>query len=273
MQLCARRLFRQIGRRTLYMVLTLLLSLATLRFATGKTPGIAGITMLSCSGLPCVDASLADGKHLRMLVDTGNADSVIDTAIAKQSGLAVSPVTGSDGKPMPGLGMATIMGLKLGDAALGDIKFLVMDLSDGIKRDRIPPVDGTLAYTAFKDHVLELDYVGRRVRISEKLIANLPCAGFCGSLTTPTFGHHGPPILVTTGFSVNGKPITAQIDTLFSGTMLIYTPAVQKLGLAEEAQATKNQFFKYTDDGVNMLQSQAKSEAFGAEVWLEHAPL
>lgn len=116
----------------------------------------------------------------------------------------------------------------------------------------MPAADGTLAYTAFKDRILELDYT---VGVSEPLQSELPSLGFCGTLTTPTFGKQGPPISVSTGFSVNDKPITAQVDTLFGGTMLVYPPSVEKLGLAEVAQTTRRRFFKYTtaalavDDG------------------------
>lgn len=106
----------------------------------------------------------------------------------------------------------------------------------------MPAADGTLAYTAFRDRVLELDYVRRTVRISEPLKAELACPGVCGTITTPTFGKQGPPIVVSTGFSVNAKPVTAQIDTLFTGSMLIYPTSVEKLGLAEAARTTKKEF-------------------------------
>jgi hypothetical protein len=41
---------------------------------------------------------------------------------------------------------------------------------------------------------------------------------------------------------VNAKPVTAQIDTLFTGSMLIYPTSVEKLGLAEAARTTKKEF-------------------------------
>lgn len=220
--------------------------------------------MLDCSGLPCVEVTLANGKRLRLLVDTGNVNSVLDTTVAKEAGLSVTPIIGHDGNPVAGYGRSVLAGLKLGDTSLGDVKVLVMDVAGYVKRDRMPAADGTLAYTAFKDRILELDYLRRTVRASEPLRAELPCPGFCGKLTTPTFGREGPPIVVSTGFSVNGKPITAQIDTLFVGTMLIYPTSVEKLGLNEPAQTTRKKFFNYTDDGVEMLEAQSKIEAFGS---------
>jgi hypothetical protein len=161
----------------------------------------------------------------------------------------------------------------MGDAALGDVKVLVMDLAGYMSKDQMPKSDGSLAYTAFKDRALEMDYVGRRVRFSDVLTGDVTCPGQCGILTTPTFGKRGPPILVATGFSVNGKAITAQIDSLFSGTMLIYPTSVEKLGLVEEAKSMKKERIKYTDGGVDMMTSVAAAEAFEGRVLAKDAAL
>lgn len=240
---------------------------------TAQAPQLRGTAMLECSGLPCVEVTLASGKHLRLLVDTGNVNSVLDTAAAKEAEITVAAVNGPDGKPVAGYGRSVLTGVRLGDVSLGDIKVLVLDVASEVKRDRMPAADGTLAYTAFRDRLLELDYRRRTVHVSEPLTANLPCPRFCGTLTTPTFGNQGPPIVVGTGFSVNAKPISAQIDTLFTGTMLIYPPSVEKLGLGDAAQTTTKQFFRYTDEGVEMLEAHSKTEAFGEHVLVRGASL
>jgi hypothetical protein len=237
-----------------------------------QLPALQSTAMLDCSGLPCVDATLSNGKHLRLLIDTGNVNSALDTTVATEAGLTVTPVHRADGKPA-GYGRSVLPGVKLGDGSLGDIRVLVLELSDYVRRDRMPAADGTLAYSAFKDRLLQLDYVHHTVRFSEPLTASVPCPGFCGSLTTPAFGKNGPPIIVSTGFSVNGKPVTAQIDTMFTGTMLIYPTAIEKLALTAESQTSKKQFFKYTDDGVDMLEAQATTESFGARALAQPAPL
>ena len=250
--------------------LALVLSVALLS-AKAEMPELRGGAMLDCAGLPCVDATLAGGKHLKMLIDTGDVNSVLDTHVAKDLGLEVSPVKDADGKQIPGYGKAVLHGLKMGDAALGDVKVLVMDLAGYMSKGQMPKSDGSLAYTAFKDRALEMDYVGRRVRFSDVLTGDVTCPGRCGMLTTPTFGKRGPPILVATGFSVNGKAITAQIDSLFSGTMLIYPTSVEKLGLVEEAKSTKKERIKYTDGGVDMMTSVAAAEAFEGRVLAKDA--
>lgn len=211
--------------------LTLILfCLSAFSFVHAQTPALQGGAMLECSGLPCVDIVTDQGKHLRMLIDTGDSDSILDTVVARQIGLATKLVNGSDGKPVEGYAQAQLNGVALGGATLGTIKVLVMDIATYIKQDRMPKCDGTLAYTAFKDRLLELDYRKKTIRTSGILPADLKCPGFCGDLTYPTFGARGPHILVASGFTVNQQPLSVQIDTLFSGTMLVFPPSVAKLG-------------------------------------------
>lgn len=242
--------------------LAMVLSVAALLPAGAQMPELHGGAMLDCAGLPCVDVTLASGKHLKMLIDTGDVSSILDTKVAKDLGLEVSPVKDADGKEIPGYARTLLRGLKVGDAELGDVKVLVMDVATPMAKDQMPKADGLLAYTAFKSRVLEMDYLARKVRFSDVLTSGVACPGQCGELTTPTFGKQGPPILVGTGFSVNGKAITAQIDSLFSGTMLIYPTSVEKLGLSAEAKSTTKERIKYTDGGVDMMTSKAASEAF-----------
>jgi hypothetical protein len=251
----------------------ILLCLAAFSSARALAPALQGGAMLECSGLPCVDIVTDQGKHLRMLIDTGNASSIVDTAVAKEIGLATTPVTGQDGKAVDGYARAALNGVMLGDAPLGTVKLLVADLAQYIKRDRVPKCDGTLAYTAFKNRLLELDYKKKTVRVSAALTADLKCPGFCGDITYPTFGKQGPPIVVATGFTVNAKPLTVQIDTLFSGTMLVYSPSVDKLGLTSQSASSEKEFFRYTDDGVDMIKSQADDESFGSHVLAKGAPV
>jgi Aspartyl protease len=245
----------------------------TVSFAHAQAPPLQGSAMLECSGLPCVEIVTGDGKHLHMLIDTGDSQSILDTSVAKEMGIPTAPVNGSDGKPAEGYAQAQLNGVALGEAALGTIKVLVMDIATYIKQDRMPKCDGTLAYTAFKDRLLELDYRKKTIRTSGVLPADLKCPGFCGDLTYPTFGKKGPHILVATGFTVNQKPLSVQIDTLFSGSMLVFPPSVAKLGLTKESSSSTKEFFPYTDGGVDMIKAQAENEAFGSHVLATAPPV
>jgi hypothetical protein len=79
--------------------------------------------------------------------------------------------------------------------------------------------------------------------------------------------------VVTTGFQINGQPVTMQIDTLYAGTMLIYSTSIEKLGLQHEAAASRIRNFPLTDGGVEMIEGQATTESFGSQRLLAGAPL
>ena len=232
-----------------------------------------GVPLLECSGLPCVDVTVAGGKHLKMLIDTGNVNSVLDRTMAEGMGITLQPVKGPDGKPYPGYASGTIPNIRVGDVALGDIKMLVVNLKSSIDKGVMPAADGALAYTAFKDRVLTIDYKNHRVNVSGVLKAAAPCPQSCGTITNPTFGKQGPPIVVTTGFQLNGKPLTMQIDTLYEGTMLIYPTSVDKLGLAGQQSSAKTRMFPFTDGGVPMMESTASKESFENQLLRKNATL
>jgi hypothetical protein len=243
---------------------TILLLLAGGAFALSAMAQSAQSTaMLECSGLPCVDVTIAGATHLRMLIDTGNVNSILDSAVAKQMGLDVQPFVGRDGKPIPEYSIATLSDVRVGDLPLGDLKVLVLNLQPDMQKGIMPKADGLLTYPVFKGRVLTMDYKTHRVEVSEKLSADRPCPNFCGALATPTFGKQGPPILTTTGFQLNGKPIVAQIDTMYSGSMLIYSTSVDKLGLQDQQKSTAQRMFTFTDGGVNMIEGTAAKESFG----------
>lgn len=248
-------------------ILCLFLSVAVAR---AEKPQLRGTTMLSCSGLPCADITFANGQHVRLLIDTGDQTSLLDASVAKNLGLDVTPLKDGNGK----YGETKLTDVHLGQASLGTVPFLVMDLASVEKKNQLPQADGTLAYTAFKDRLLEMNYKKNKILVSEPMTADPPCSGFCGTITYPTFGNGRPHVLVTTGFSVNGKPMTTQIDTLYAGTLVVYPKSVDQLGLQQEnSSATATRFFNYTDGGVPMRESHASKEAFGSEVLGRNAGL
>jgi predicted aspartyl protease len=251
----------------------LLLCVTLIGAAGAQEPRLATAPMLECSGLPCVEVIVSGGQRLKLLVDTGNSTSMLDKAIAEKLALPLKPAVGPDGKVYPGYSIATVENVRIDSIALGNVKFLVADLQPDIKKGTFPVADGTVTYTAFHDRMLQMNYKERLVGVSEVMTTEVPCPGFCGTISHPTFGKHGPPIVVTTGFNVNGKPVTVQIDTLYTGTMLIYPTSVEKLGLSAEQDAPKKRAFPFTDDGVDMIEGVAATESFGASTLKQQAAL
>ena len=230
------------------------------------------VPMLDCSGLPCADVRVAGGKVLRLSIDTGDNRSFLDLGVARTLGLALAPFVGRDGKAVAGVSMATLPDVRLGDERLGDLKVMVDDLATVTAQGAFPQSQGTISYADLKGRRLVLDY--RRRAISAALSTSPPaCGPRCGVITYPTFGRQGPPIVVTTGFRVNGEPVTVQVDTLYAGTMLIYAASVARLGLTSQSTAGRIRNFPLTDGGVDMVEGRAKTESFGPVPLLTDAPL
>jgi len=228
-------------------------------FASAQTRFLAEVPLLDCDGTPCVEARIGDGKTVRLGIDTGNVDSVVDSKVAEAAGLKPSE------PPKPGApsGMfRTVMTVHVGALTLANVSAIGMDLSDMISQKQMPHVGGTLAYTAFKDRILQLDFGAHKLRVSEVLTGPVKCTGACDTMALITFGKDGPPILVADGFEINGASVAAQVDTMYTGSLLVYTASIEKLSLSGAAQTTDVRLFPLTDGGVNMKVAEAQHEGF-----------
>jgi hypothetical protein len=232
----------------------------TLKFA-------AEVPLLDCDGVPCIEARIGEGKALKLALDTGNASSVLDKDVADAAGL--KPTKSMPAGAPAGMFITAIPAIHIGtpsggagEVTLREVPTLGLSLGEMIGQKQMPDVAGTLAYTAFKDRVVQIDFVAHRVRISELLTKPAECPGVCDKFSLITFGKKGPPIVVAQGFAINGKPVTAQVDTMYTGTMLVYTPAIDKLGLGDAAKSQKMENFPFTDGGVDMKSAPVNKESF-----------
>lgn len=230
------------------------------------------VPMIDCSGFPCIKAKVGDKSTLSLAIDTGDAHSVIDMTAAKALALQTRPFIGANGKAVPGYWQAMIPTMAIGATRLSNLDVLVIDTRPLIEKGIFPRSDGTLAYVDLKDRVVTLDYRRHSIDLYDAG-ENVGAPAKPGTITFPTFGRKGPPIVVTTGFAVNGRPVSVQIDSLYAGTMLIYPTSVARLGLATEAAATKIRSFPYTDGGVGMIESRAASLGFAGTTLMTNAPL
>jgi hypothetical protein len=218
------------------------------------------VPLLDCDGTPCVEAHIGSGPTLKMAIDTGNIHSILETDLAKGAGL--QPVGAIPAGAPAGMFRTAIPAITVGTVKLENVSALAMVLGDMIAQNQLPHIDGTLAYTAFKDRILELDFAVRKLRISEVLKASAVCPGTCDKISLIKFGKDGPPIVVADGFAINGHPVTAQVDSMYTGTLLVYTASIQKLQLEEAAKTTKSRDFPFTDGGVQMKEAVASGETF-----------
>jgi hypothetical protein len=229
--------------------------------ATTQAAPAMTTAMRDCSGAPCVGMSARELNGAQLAIDTGNVRSYLDLDTARRAGLPLQPLTDKAGKPVDGLSQTTLHEVHIAGVNLGDIRFLVADLAKDTSAGHFPAAAGSMAYADIGKRVLRLDYRRHEFSLAESGTGR-DCRANCGTLSLPTFGRLGPPVVAATGFTVNGWPLSAQIDTLFTGTLLVYPPAVTRLKLADR-QDLPQQFFPLTDGGVQLRVGQVTSEGFG----------
>jgi hypothetical protein len=213
-----------------------------------------------CDGLICIDVALDGAKPRNLMFDSGNVNQVVVAEVAREMGWTLEPMQ-RDGKAVPGIYRAGEHRVSFGKV---DAKSEFFAFDRALLGDYPPPGDGAITFTFFKDRAVQIDYPHHRLRISNIIATPVPeRASGAGTLKLITFGEHGPPILVGSPFTVNGKSLRAQIDTCYTGTLLVYDAAVADLGLTKQG---KPELFRYTDGGVNMLATPAQSLGFGSRV-------
>jgi hypothetical protein len=219
------------------------------------------VPLLDCKGTPCIEARINDGAPLKFVIDTGNVDSVIDSKVMKAADLQPLHPPKPGGAPIE-LTPTRIPTLHIGSMSLTQVTAAGMDLTEMIAQNQMPDVAGTLAYPAFKDRIIQLDFIANKFRISDILTQPIKCAGKCDTISLITFGNEGPPIVVADGFTINGEKVAAQIDTMYTGSMLIYTASIDKLSLNGAASTTDTRMFPLTDGGAAMRVADAQDEGF-----------
>ena len=219
------------------------------------------VPLLDCKGTPCIEARIGDGAPLKFVIDTGNVDSVIDAKIVKAADLKPLHPPKPGGAPIE-LVPTQIPTLHIGSMAMTQVPAAGMDLTEMINQNQMPDVAGTLAYPAFKDRIIQLDFVANKFRVSDVLKSPVKCAGKCDTISLITFGNDGPPIVVADGFEINTVKVTAQIDTMYTGSMLVYTASIDKLSLTGASSTTDTRMFPLTDGGADMKVADAQQEGF-----------
>ena len=181
------------------------------------------VPLLDCKGTPCIEVRIGDDNTpLKFVIDTGNVESVVDTKLMKSADLKPLHPPMPGGAPMEMI-PTQIPSLHIGSMAMPQVSAFGMDLTEMINQNQMPDVAGSLAYTAFKDRIIQLDFVANKFRISDILTKPVKCFSKCDTISLITFGKDGPPIVVADGFTINGQRVSAQLDTMYTGSMLVYT--------------------------------------------------
>lgn len=221
---------------------------APLRFA-------ASVPFQPCEGMICFKAGIDGGPRRTLALDTGDIISDMLSGPAKALGWHPKSIV-RNGKTLSGIEDGGRHVLTVGGARI-EVHFAVVQPA-AFGPHRLP-ADGTLAYTALKNRIVQIDYPHHMLRISRPITGPARPEGAPGTLKLITFGHYGPPVVVGAPFTINGHRVHAQIDTMYTGTMVVYDAALAGLGLHKQGKPT---LFDFTDGGVEMLESTARSLGF-----------
>jgi len=186
-------------------------------------------------GTIIVPATVNGAGPFWMMLDTGADPSIVELGIAKSAGLkiAASGQQGSGGGTSHNLSYETSLPVvQLGGLTAIKIDALAMDLSK-LSSTLGRPIGGVLGYSLFKRRIVQIDYPNRKVRFYKDAPS---CAGAALSqppkCTTLPFRYKDD--ILASGVTVDGKPVTTNVDTGSNSSFQLSPAAVDKLGLSED---------------------------------------
>jgi hypothetical protein len=243
-------------------------------YAEGAEPTYHEVPLINCSGLPCVELT-SKVNVMRLVIDLSSVNAYIDLKSAQKRGLTSTPLQSSGGSSIPDVQQTVVSGAKLGDLLLGDFPFMVFDMTSdkasGKKKDVSFPADGALAFGSFKNRRIQIDWNRHVLRISEPMQNPLACPRNCSDLILQRFGGYGPPTLTANGFEIDGRPVSAQIDTLFTGSMLLYPPTEQAFDLKNLDKTKHKEEFPFTQGGLRLTRAISVRYTFDRDALLDDA--
>ncbi len=223
----------------------------------------APVPFTPCDGVLCIQVNLGDHKSHTFVLDTSFNRSSIAEPVAHELGWTMTPGQGPDGKPLPGIwGVDAPRAVEFAGVH-GTVNYLAFSKD---QLGALAKYDGTLDYTFFKDRVLQIDYQHHVIRVSQLLKPDEHPKPGKGVLKLVNFHDWGPPIVVGGPFTVDGKSLEAQIDTSYTGSLLLFSAAEKSLELEKTAEHAKPRNFPITDGGVDMLGAQVDSTGFDGTV-------
>jgi predicted aspartyl protease len=170
-----------------------------------------------------------------MLLDTGADPSIVELGTAKNIGLKIAArgQQGSGGGTGDNLAYETSLPLvQIGGLTASNVDALAMELSK-LSSALGRPISGVLGYSLLKTRIVQIDYPNRRVRFYTRAPS---CAGAAPShsprCTTLSFRYRDD--ILASGVTVDGKPVTTNVDTGSNSNFQLTPAAVDKLGLSED---------------------------------------
>lgn len=181
-----------------------------------------------------VSTRVDDSQPLTFILDTGASGMVLDKRRLSELGLALTgsgdATTGGGSVAAATTSPATI---RVGRAELPDVPLTAIDLTplDMATGHRI---DGVLGYEFFARFVVEIDYVGRRIRMHQPDLYAAPD----GMVALPVAFEEQIPFtrIDVTGASGRQVPARVEIDTGMTGSLTLTRPFAEASRLLSATQ-------------------------------------
>ncbi|PYS88289.1 MAG: hypothetical protein DMF62_10195 [Acidobacteria bacterium] len=175
-----------------------------------------------------------DGKGpFNALIDTGTDPSAIDIGTAREVGIKI----GSTGRKSTGGGTEVNLNyackmstLGVGSITATNVEAAALDLSRVSERMGAP-ISAIIGYSFLKKRIVQFDYPRSTVRFLDRSPSTIRDA-----VSLPFRYKYN---VLIDGVLVNGKPVTANLDTGSSGTFQLSPQAIKVLGLSEDAARGK----------------------------------
>jgi hypothetical protein len=201
-----------------------------------------------------VTANIGSKGAAAFMLDTDSDPSTVDVSFARASELKLKPIRGSvsgGGNERPDIYLTQLPNVTVGTMPSRNLQVIALDLSK--IRDSVgPDVQGVLGNDFLTGQVVQIDYPRGLLRFSS---SSLPIPGANRDrVTLPFKFDDNASCILIEGVTVNGKPITATIDTGSDGGFKLTPKAVKDLQLTEMAEKGTVQTSKgYNGDARNTL--------------------
>lgn len=214
-----------------FFVITYLLQVSAQ--APAGTPPVVEIPFEFIHQAIVVQATVNGHGPFWMMLDTGADPSIVELGTAKSIGLKIvaSGEQGSGGGTEDNPAYeASLPVVQLGGLTATNVDALAMDLaklSSALGR----PIGGVLGYSLLKGRIVQIDYPNRKVRFYTTAPS---CAAGTHSSKCTTLSFRYQDDILASGVTVDGKPVTTNVDTGSNSNFQLTPAAVGKLGLSED---------------------------------------
>jgi aspartyl protease len=176
-----------------------------------------------------------------MLLDTDTDPSTIDLSFAKSNGLRLRKIAGDvtgGGSEHPQVFLTKLARVELGTLPARDLQAVAIDLTK--IRDRLgKDIQGVLGKNFLSRRIIQIDFPKGVLRFYQSSFLSDNAKN--GRVILPFTFDEDDGCIVIQGVVVNGKRITATIDTGSDGTFKLAPAAVDYLGLAEASSKGKSE--------------------------------